>query len=89
MGLVATVRWMSLGGGRSAAAPWGSDPDATAIFPTPIAAKLRAVPVDERLRTDDGQNLEDRRKPAVKHDQQPAILVREPDTALEPAPQNS
>jgi hypothetical protein len=36
-----------------------------------------------------GQNLKDRRKPAVKHDQQPAILVREPDTALEPAPQNS
>ena len=55
----------------------------------PIAAKARAVPVDERLGTDDGQNLKDRRKPALKHDQQPAILVREPDTALEPAPQNS
>jgi hypothetical protein len=38
----------------------------------------RAVLVDERLGTDDGQNLKDRRKPAVKHDQQPAILVREP-----------
>jgi hypothetical protein len=47
------------------------------------------VPVDERLGTDDGQNLKDRREPAVKHDQQPAILAREPDTALEPAPQNS
>src|SRR4029077_14863435 len=58
-------------------------------IPAPIAAKARAVPVDERLGTDDGQNLKDRRKPAVKHDQQPAILVREPDTALEPAPQNS
>jgi hypothetical protein len=58
-------------------------------LPAPIAAKARAVLVDQRLGTDDGQNLKDRRKPAVKHDQQPAILVREPDTALEPAPQNS
>jgi hypothetical protein len=49
-------------------------------LPAPIAAKARAVPVDERLGTDDGQNLKDRRKPAVKHDQDPAIRVREPDT---------
>jgi hypothetical protein len=47
------------------------------------------VQVDERLGTDDGQNLKDRRKPAVKHDQEPAIRVREPDATLEPAPQNS
>jgi hypothetical protein len=57
-------------------------------LPAPIAAKARAVPVDERLGTDDGQNRKDRRKPAVKHDQQLAILVRQPDTALEPASQD-
>ena len=45
--------------------------------------------MDEHLGTDDGKNLKDRRKPAVKHDQDPAILVRKPDAALEPAPQNS
>jgi hypothetical protein len=38
--------------------------------------------VDERLGTDDGKYLKDRRKPAVKHDQDPAILVREPDATL-------
>ena len=58
-------------------------------LPAPIAAKARAVPADQRLGTDDGQNLKDRRKPAVKPDQDPAILVREPDATLEPAPQNS
>jgi hypothetical protein len=35
-------------------------------LPAPIAAKAIAVPVDERLGTDDVQNLKDRRKPAVK-----------------------
>ena len=33
--------------------------------------------------------LPERRKPAVKHDQDPAIRVRKPDATLEPAPQNS
>jgi hypothetical protein len=33
--------------------------------------------------------LKDRWKPAVKHDQDPAIRVRKPDATLEPAPQNS
>src|SRR5215468_1721180 len=36
-----------------------------------------------------GKYLKDRRKPAVKHDQDPAIRVRKPDATLEPAPQNS
>jgi hypothetical protein len=45
--------------------------------------------VDERLGTDDGKNLKDRRNPAVYHDQKPAIDVRKPDAVLEPAPQNS
>ena len=45
--------------------------------------------MDECLGTNDGNNPKDRRKPAVKHDQEPAIIVRKPDTALEPAPQNN
>jgi hypothetical protein len=72
--------------------PWASDrrpASQRSRLPTPIAAKARAVPVNERLGTDDGKNLTDRRKPAVKHDQEPAIIVRKPDTALEPAPQNN
>src|SRR5215831_10773672 len=58
-------------------------------LPAPIAAKARVVPVDERLGTDDGKYLKDRRKPAVKHDHDPAIRVRKPDATLKPAPQNS
>src|SRR5215831_4580259 len=53
-------------------------------LPAPIAAKARVVPVDERLGTDDGKYLKDRRKPAVKQDQDPAILVRKLDATLEP-----
>src|SRR5215510_9657815 len=45
--------------------------------------------MDERLGTDDGKYLKHRRKPVVKHDQDPATRVRKPDATLEPAPQNS
>ena len=58
-------------------------------LPAPIAAKARVVPVDERLGTDDGKYLKDRRKPAVKQDQDSAILFRKPDATLEPAPQST
>jgi hypothetical protein len=47
------------------------------------------VPVDERLGTDDGKNLNDRRTPAVKQDKEPAIIVGKPDATMEPAPQNN
>jgi hypothetical protein len=47
------------------------------------------VPADERLGTDDCENLKDRRKAAVKHDKEPAIIVRKPDATMEPAPQNN
>ncbi|MCA6113289.1 hypothetical protein, partial [Bradyrhizobium cenepequi] len=46
-------------------------------------------PVDERLGTDDGKNLKDRRKAAVQLNEEPAIIVRKPDAAPEPAPQNN
>jgi hypothetical protein len=47
------------------------------------------VPTHERLGPDDGENLQDRRKPAIQPDKEPAIMVREPDATLQPAPQNS
>jgi hypothetical protein len=61
----------------------------TSIGGRPPEGCDRVVPVDEHLGTDDGKYLKDRRKPAVKHDQDPAIRVRKPDPTLEPAPQNS
>ena len=48
-----------------------------------------ASPVDECLGTDDCKNLKDRRKPALKQDEEPAIIVLKPDAAMKPAPQNN
>ena len=45
--------------------------------------------MDERLGTDDGKNLKDRREPPVKQDKEPAIIVGKPDAPMEPAPQNN
>ena len=47
------------------------------------------MPADERLGTDDCKSLKDRRKPAVKQDKEPAIIVRKPDATMEPAPHNN
>jgi hypothetical protein len=57
-------------------------------LPAPIALKARAVPVDERLGTDDRENLQDRWKPSIQLDQEPTIIVREPHPTLHPTPQN-
>jgi hypothetical protein len=46
------------------------------------------VPTDERLGPDDRENLQDRRKPAIQLDKEPAIIVREPDATMQPPPQN-
>jgi hypothetical protein len=47
------------------------------------------VPTHERLGPDDCENLQDRRKPAIQLDQEPAIIVREPDATMQPAPQDN
>jgi hypothetical protein len=47
------------------------------------------MPTHERLGPDDGENLQDRWKPAVQFDKEPAIMVRELDATLKPAPQNN
>jgi len=47
------------------------------------------MPTHERLGLDDRENLQDRRNPAVQLDEEPAIMVREPDATMQPTPQNS
>jgi len=46
------------------------------------------MPTHERLGTDDREDLQDRRKPSIQLDKEPAIVVREPDPALHLTPQN-
>jgi transposase len=64
-------------------------PSLGARLPTPVAAKAGPVPTHERLRPDDRENLQDRRKPAIQLDQEPAIMVREPDATRQPTPQDN
>jgi hypothetical protein len=46
------------------------------------------VPTHECLGPDDRKNLQDRRKPAIQLDKEPAIIVREPDATMRPTPQD-
>jgi hypothetical protein len=46
------------------------------------------MPTNEALGLDDREDLQDRRKPAIKQDKEPAIIVRKPDATREPAPQD-
>jgi hypothetical protein len=61
-------------------------PSLGARLPTPVAAKAGPVPTHERLGPDDCENLQDRWKPAIQLDQEPAIMVREPDATRQPTP---
>src|SRR5580700_6513155 len=63
-------------------------PSLGARLPTPVAAKAGPVPTQERLGPDDRKDLQDRRNPAVQLDKEPAIMVRQPDATMEPAPQD-
>jgi hypothetical protein len=47
------------------------------------------MPTDQRLGPDDRENLQDRRKPAIQLDKEPAIMVREPDATRQPTPQDN
>ena len=46
------------------------------------------MPTHERLGTDDRKDLQNRRKPSIQLDKEPAIAVREPDPARNLTPQN-
>jgi hypothetical protein len=64
-------------------------PSPWARLPTPVAAKAGSMPMHERLGPDDREDLQDRWKPAIQLDEEPAIMVREPDATMQPAPQDN
>src|ERR1700716_3262865 len=57
-------------------------------LPTPVAAKTGPMPTHERLGSDDREDLQDRRNPAVELDKEPAIIVRKPGATMEPTLQD-
>jgi hypothetical protein len=61
-------------------------PSLGARLPTPVTAKAGPVLTHERLGPDDCENLQDRWKPAIQLDQEPAIMVRKPDATRQPTP---
>src|SRR3984957_12530105 len=63
-------------------------PSLWARLPAPVAANAGPVPTHECLGPDDCENLQDRRKPAIQLDKEPAIIVREPDATMQPTPQD-
>src|SRR5271155_2878377 len=53
------------------------------------AAKTGPVPTHEGLGPDDRDNLQDRRKPAIELDKEPAIIICEPGAAVQPTLQDN
>src|SRR5882757_3268119 len=47
------------------------------------------MPPHERLGPDHCENLQDGWKPAIQLDKEPAIMVRQPDATMQPAPQDN
>jgi hypothetical protein len=50
--------------------------------------KAGPMPAHERLGPYDRENLQDGWKPTIQPDKEPAIIVREPDATMQPAPQD-
>jgi hypothetical protein len=57
-------------------------------FPTPIAAKADPMPPHQRLRLNDRDDPQNRRKPSIQLDKKPAIIVRQPNPARHLSSQN-
>jgi hypothetical protein len=49
-----------------------------ARLPTPVPTKSGSMPTHERLGLNDLDDLQNRRKPSIQLDKEPAIAVREP-----------
>src|ERR1700730_11704294 len=64
-------------------------PSQSARLPTPVPAKAGPMPTHQRLGSDDCENLQDRRKPAIQLDKEPAIIVCEPDATMQPTLQDN
>jgi hypothetical protein len=47
------------------------------------------MPTHERLGLDDREDLQDRWKPAIQLNEEPAIMVRDPDATMQPPPQDN
>ena len=58
-------------------------------FPMPITTKAGPMPTHQRLRTDDGEDVQDRREPSVELDEKPTVGVRQPRPTFHFAPQNN
>src|SRR4030088_3207649 len=52
-------------------------PSPSTRFPTPIAAKAGPMPMHQRFGLDNRHDLQDRRKPAIKQNEEPAVSIRE------------
>ena len=46
------------------------------------------MPPHEGFRTDDREDLQDRRKPPIQLDKEPAIVIRQPNPTMNLTPQN-
>src|SRR5208282_4514047 len=55
----------------------------------PITTKAGPMPTHQRLRTDDGEDVQDRREPSAELDEKPTVGVRQPRPTLRLAPQNN
>ena len=62
-------------------------PSPWARFPTPIVAKAGPMPPHERLRLNNCDDLQNRREPSIQLDKKPAVVVPQPDPALNLTPQ--
>src|SRR6202022_1122294 len=58
------------------------------VSPTPIAAKAGPVPTHQRLRLDNRYDLQDRWKPSIHLDEEPAVVICEPSPAFQLTPQD-
>ena len=57
-------------------------------FPTPIAAKAGPMPPHQRFRLDNRYDLQDRWKPSIHLDEEPAVAVGRLNSTPHPAPQD-
>jgi hypothetical protein len=57
-------------------------------FPTPIAMKAGPMPPHQRFRSDNRNDLQDRWKPSIHLDEEPAIVVGSLSAPPHPAPQD-
>src|SRR5438309_3267998 len=58
-------------------------PSKRARLPTPVPTKAGPMPTNERLGTDDRDDLQNRRKPSIQLDKEYAIAVRMPDAPMQ------